>query len=417
MNDTPILWSSLEAAVITGGRNTCEWRATGVALNARDIRPGDLFFATLGDDLEEVFRNGAAAAVVAGNAAAREDWPLLKVADVFEALLALARASRFRTHAFVVSVQGQEARKTIERMLSPVFSVHRSFRHLSLGLAAMPENCDFAVFGFSPQVRPDIAIITDCANVDGSVFESMLSSGRALINADSERSMDVIARARAAGIRNIFTFGKNKDADAVLLDVLHAANGARARIRILSETVETVLPAGAEMKPEMLAGALILKLSEVSLPRISQIVESQGGPAIAQDTNLALIDKSFRYPVQAAFRVTNMIDLGYGRRTAVLDNIPDRPENMTAVSNKDLEIPRKLDTLDLVYACKGLFLFSDAESAIRKARPVASLEKIASSALAPGDFVTFEGFLTGSRNLISSALRMIGPADKKPVKA
>lgn len=417
MKQTHILWSSIEAGVITGGRNTCEWRASGIALNAREVKPGDLFFAAASDDLEEVFRNGAAAAVVPRNAAERPGWPMLKVADPYEALLALARAARFKTHAYVVSVQGQEARRTVERMLGSVFSAHGGFRNFSQGLAAMPENCDFAVFGFSPLVRPDIAIITDCANVDGSVFESMPSSGRVLIDGDSEASLEVIARARAAGIRNIFTFGKSQDADAALLDVLYAYNGARARLKVMSEVFEAVLPAGASLKPETLAAALIMRLSEASLTRIGQVLESEGNriPGFTAG-NLALLDSSCRYPVHTAFRVSNMIDLGRGRRTAVLDNIAASPDCARA-SGGDLAIPSKLDNLDLVFAGKGLYLYPDAENAIRQGRPAASLEKIASSALAPGDFVTFEGFVRGSKKLMASALRMIGPMTRKPVKA
>ena len=71
MKNSTILWTSLEASVITGGQANQEWQATGVSINAQEVRPGDLFFATREDNLDEVFRKGACAAVVARKSATR----------------------------------------------------------------------------------------------------------------------------------------------------------------------------------------------------------------------------------------------------------------------------------------------------------------------------------------------------------
>jgi UDP-N-acetylmuramoyl-tripeptide--D-alanyl-D-alanine ligase len=418
---TSVLWTSLETAVITGGKNTREWQATGVCINAQELKPGDLFFAAPDDNLDDVFMKGAAAAVVASGV---EDkgWPLMRVVDVFDALQTMARAARFKTHAQVVAVQGQAGRQAIQQILSSVFDVFSGGRHLSLGLTALPEICDFAVFGFSPLVKPDIAVVTDCSNVDGSVFESMQPNGRVLIHADSGNVAAVIAKARAAGIRNIFTYGRAVDADAVMVENLHAANGVRLRMRILGETVDTVLPANESATPEMLAAALILKLSEISAVRIEGVFAGHD-PASIQGTNLALIDRMLKNPSQAAFKVVNMIDTGNGRRKVVLDNITVAPQQTSMFANKDLEIPLKVDNLELVYACKGVSLFSNAEKAVQQIRPLDALGKIVPSVLSPGDFLTFKGLggkglrakglLDTPKNLISGALRLMPQAGRK----
>lgn len=39
------LWSAADAAEATGGRATTGWAATGVSIDTRTIRPGDLFVA------------------------------------------------------------------------------------------------------------------------------------------------------------------------------------------------------------------------------------------------------------------------------------------------------------------------------------------------------------------------------------
>ena len=416
MKNSTILWTSLEASVITGGQANQEWQATGVSINAQEVRPGDLFFATREDNLDEVFRKGACAAVVASPCPDHPNLPLLKVANVFDALQSLGRAARFKTHSYVVSAQGQAARAVIARALARAFDFYRGARHMSLGLAAMPENCEFALFGFSPLVRPDIAVIMDCANVESSVFESMPASGRVLVHANGDY-INVIVKARAAGIRNIFTFGVDADCDAMMIETLHAGNGARARLKILSEPLDIILPPGEFLNPEMLAAALILKLSEVPLHRIAQILGGQADAKNIQGNNLALID-TVRHPVQTAFRVMNMIDLGRGRRTAVLEIVPGASDRLISVSNKDFDIPRKIDSLDLLYACKGLRLFSNVENAIRGAKPAASLEHITLQALAPGDFVTFKGDLSrgvynAPQGFHSSALRL-NPMKPKP---
>ncbi len=405
-----VLWTSLESAVITGGKNSREWRATGMCINAHEVKPGDLFFAAPGDNLDEVFMKGAAAAVVT-TGVEDKGFPLLRVADVYDALHVMARAARFKTHAQVIAVQGPAGRQSIHQLLSSTFEVYSGHRHLSLAMSAVPEAIDFAIFGFSPLVKPDIAIVTDCNNIDSSVFESMPPNGRVIVHADSGNVADVVAKARAAGIRNIFTYGRTVDSDAVLVENLPASNGVRVRMRILGEAVDAILPVGTQVNSEMLAGALILKLSEIPAPRIAHILT--GEKQTAERTNLALIDRMLKEPSQAAFRIVNMIDMGNGRRKALLDNIAIQPQKSAIFAHKELEIPMKVDNLELVYACKGVSLFSDAENAVQQTRPTHALGNIVPSVLSPGDFLTFKGLAAGSKGLLSNALRLMPQAGRK----
>ncbi len=413
MTTHPALWTSIEAAVITGGRCSASWQATGVSLNIQDIQPGDLFFAGKDDNLNEVFLRGAAAAVVSGGCGdGGENWPLLHVGDVFEALRGMARAARFKTHAQVIAVQGSPARLELVRMLSSSFSVYQGKRHLSLGLAGLPETADFAIFGFSPMIRPDVAIVTDCKTADGSVFETMAPTARILINTDSTNVADVIALARAAGLRNIFTYGHSADADSRLLDSLEAANGTRMRINVLAEDIEIHLAPGENAGLEILAAALMLKLSDTPRARIANIL-STAHPQIANHgNNLTLMNRLFGSPSQAAFRVVNTIDRGNNRRTIILDNVSVTPQKTSIFSNKELDIPLKIDNLELVYACKEVSLFSNAEAAIQQVRPAAALGRIVPCVLGPGDFLTFKNLVGNSKSMISNAMRLM-PHGKK----
>ena len=92
MNDTT-LWTSDEAARATAsvaGKATEPWTATGVSINTRTLKPGDLFVALKGptfdghDYVETAFGDGAAAAVVSKPCKAKH--PLLEVSDTQAAL-------------------------------------------------------------------------------------------------------------------------------------------------------------------------------------------------------------------------------------------------------------------------------------------------------------------------------------------
>ena len=109
------LWTSTDAVAATGGRTTAEWQATGVSIDTRTIRPGDLFVALKDvrdghDFVAQALAKGAAAALVShrpdGVAA---DAPLLIVDDVLTGLERLGAAGRTRSRARVVGIFPNEA--------------------------------------------------------------------------------------------------------------------------------------------------------------------------------------------------------------------------------------------------------------------------------------------------------------------
>ena len=63
------LWTAADAAEATGGRNSTDWRATGVSIDTRTLQPGDLFVALQAardghDFVAQELEKGAAAAHV-----------------------------------------------------------------------------------------------------------------------------------------------------------------------------------------------------------------------------------------------------------------------------------------------------------------------------------------------------------------
>ncbi len=411
-----ILWDSREAAVVTGGTNTKEWMATGVCVRAEDIRKGDLFIASEGEDLKKAMRKGAVAAVVSHVPDDLKcDMPLLKVASPYDALRDLARAARFRSHATVLAVQGLEMRHMAGEAFGAIAHAYDGGRILSVGMANMPEDHDFGVFSLAPAVRPDIAIITDAkGGISDRLFENMPRNGAVIINRDCVGYSTVMAQARTMGIENIYTYGLHTGADARIMEHLSAANGMRLYLDILGDKISMVMD--GDVRKAMAAAGILLavKICGRNIRQAARIWQSgnvlrPGGPEVKDtDHSLSLFEASKTRPEQAVFRIQNLIDLGYGRQTAVLDNVmfPDAPA--AAPARNDLSIPRRIANMDLVYRYRGISTVSSAQTALRTMHANAKLETIVTDVLAPGDFIVFEQAMEKKKATLAESLRLKG---------
>ncbi|MDB2683209.1 hypothetical protein N9Z27_03060 [Alphaproteobacteria bacterium] len=349
-NTKPILWCSKEAEILTGGQNTHAWYATGVAINVNEVLPGDVFFAAHGDDLDTVFKNGAVAAVIPHNMNADEKWPCMRVANTFEALRSFARAGRFKTHALVISVQGENERKTIARDLKGKADIHEGGRHMSQGLAAMPDDVSYGLFGFSPTVAPDIVIITDPEKATYSrVFSAMPAHGVVLMDLSAKAAAPCLAAIKAAGIESVFD--------------IH----------------------------EILSNSKIVKQKAVrSVLEISANILAKGFTKLQPEH-------------YAALKVRNLIDIGVGNRTIVLNTA-----NRSRDASQDIQqwdLPNRLESLNLVCTSKEVSIASSLHKAVRKARDV-DFKKIVPEVLIPGDFVIFKKPASGEKIEFNTALRL-----------
>lgn len=347
----PILWSSKEAEVLTGGKNTSPWRATGVAINVNEVAPGDVFFAAHGDDLDMVFARGAAAAVVPHNMTFKEAWPCLRVENTFEALRSFARAGRFKTHALVVSVQGENERNAIAENLKSKAEIHEGGRHMSQGLAAMPDDVSYGLFGFSPAVAPDIAIVTDPEKAAHSrVFNAMPSHGVVLMDLSHQEAVPCLAAIKAAGVQNI-------------LDIHEVFTNPKL---IKQKAVRIVLETSAE--------TLVNGVSRL---------------------------QSEHY---AALKVRNLIDIGVGNRTIILDSAQKKNREATE-DMENWQIPQRLENLNLVCTSPQISIASSIHKAIRRARDT-DFKKIVPEVLIPGDYVIFKKPAAGQKVEFNTALRI-----------
>lgn len=206
MTDTP-LWTSTEAAAATGGR-TGAWDATGVSIDTRTLKPGDLFVALTDvrdghDFVEAALAKGAAAALVSRVPEGASEGSLLVVPDVLQALRDLGAAARARTKAKVIGITGSVGKTSTKEMLRAALSgqgrVHAaeaSYNNhwgVPLTLARMPVDTDFAVIEIGMNHPGEIAPLARLADLDVAMITTVAPAHLAAF-----ASVEEIAREKAA---------------------------------------------------------------------------------------------------------------------------------------------------------------------------------------------------------------------------
>lgn len=257
------LWDAHTLAEATGGTASTDFQVSGVEIDSRDVRSGDLFFALKGETtdghcfLDKAFANGAVAAVVDRPI----DQPHVLVADTNAALEALANAARDRCNARRIGVTGSVGKTGVKEAIFAALdrtsrgATHRSVRSYNnhvgvpLSLARMPVRSEFGVFemgmnhageisGLTAQVKPHVAVITTIApahienlgsieaiaDAKAEIFEGLVEGGTAVIPADSPQYDQLHAAAIARGVK-VVSFGSAAHADVRLLDAIPSANG------------------------------------------------------------------------------------------------------------------------------------------------------------------------------------------------
>ncbi len=257
------LWDAASIEAATGGTASHDFQASGVEMDSRDVRPGDLFIALKGEAMDghkfiaAAFKKGAVAAITDRPV----DFPHVQVADTGVALHALAHAARDRGHATRIAVTGSVGKTGVKEAIFASLdrcsrgAAHRSVRSYNnhvgvpLSLARMPARAKFGVFEMgmnhageiaplADHVRPNVALITTIApahienlgsmeaiaDEKAQIFTGLAPGGTAIIPADGDHTERMVAQARDLGV-NIVTFGRSPDADVRLLDAIPNANG------------------------------------------------------------------------------------------------------------------------------------------------------------------------------------------------
>lgn len=257
------LWDAAAVAAATGGAASEGFQASGVEMDSRDVKPGDLFIALKGEAMDGhrflpmAFEKGAVAAITDRPV----DYPHVLVEDTTKALHALARAARERSPAVRIGVTGSVGKTGVKEAIFNALDrasrggAHRSVRSYNnhvgvpLSLARLPARARFGVFEMgmnhegeiaplAEHVRPDVAIITTIApahienlgsieaiaDEKAQIFTCLAEGGTAIIPADLPETERLIGHARKLGV-HIVTFGRSAGADVRLLDAIPNPQG------------------------------------------------------------------------------------------------------------------------------------------------------------------------------------------------
>jgi UDP-N-acetylmuramoyl-tripeptide--D-alanyl-D-alanine ligase len=269
-------------AALAGGRLVGEdVEVSGVAIDSRKVRSGDLFVALSGehadghDFLAQAFDGGAAGAIVQREG--EHAGPVVVVDDTGRTLLELAADERRGLQATVVGITGSTGKTSVKDLTSAVlairFRVHASPRSFNtevgvpLTLLTAETEADVVVCEMGSRGRGHITVLTNAArphvgvvtnvglahmemfgsrqavaDAKAELVEALPEDGIAVLNADDPVVRMFNERTRARVLR----FGTAKDADVRAEDLTLDRDGR--------PSFTMVTPAGTERVELSVAG-------------------------------------------------------------------------------------------------------------------------------------------------------------------
>ena len=165
------LWDAAGIASATGGVASHAFQCSGVEMDSRDVRPGDLFVALKGEAMDghkflaAAFAKGAVAAITDRPV----DFPHVLVKDTTKALHDLAHAARERSYAKRIAVTGSVGKTGVKEAIFAALdrasrgAAHRSVRSYNnhvgvpLSLARLPARAKYGVFEMGMNHAGEIA--------------------------------------------------------------------------------------------------------------------------------------------------------------------------------------------------------------------------------------------------------------------
>jgi UDP-N-acetylmuramoyl-tripeptide--D-alanyl-D-alanine ligase len=467
----PVLWTSGDAAAATNGTlHGPEWDATGVSIDSRTIKQGDLFIALTGPNFDghayaaKALAAGAVAVLVShrpDDVAA--DAPVLLVEDTFAALQDLGSVARLRAKAKIVAVTGsvgktstKEALAVCLGALAPTFATAGSLNNhwgVPLSLARMPPDCTYAVFELgmnhageigplSRQVQPDVAVITTIeavhlehfgsveaiADAKAEIFQGMSPNGAVVLNRDNPHFARLVAAARTKGLSRILGFGTAEDAGARLTDCsTHATCSAVSAVIKGKPLHYSVSLPGFHHVMNSLGVLLVVRAlggDIVTAARALATVKPIKGRGVRKRVQLdhgkgtlTIIDESYNaspVSMEASLQVLKTSDPGTGgRRIAALGDMLELGEQ-SPLLHAALAGPVQSNGTDLVFCCgpnmKRLFDKLPAHLRGGWAKDAKALGPQIVEAMRGGDVVMVKGSAGSRMGVVVDALSALGDA-------
>src|SRR5580765_4098653 len=431
------LWTHTEAESATLGKASQAFAVTGISIDTRTIKEGDLFVALQGDNrdghefVQAAFKARAAAALVA-RPLVGVTGPLLTVGHTQRGLEDLARASRARSHAKILAVTGSAGKTTTKEILrlacNALGRTHASAASYNnhwgvpLSLASMSRDSEYGIFEVGMNhfgelrnlvsfVEPHVALITTIApahleffgsceaiaDAKSEIFEGLLPGGAALIPADNAYAERLKARARQAHVSRIVTFGQK--GEAKLIGITPDGEGMRVKADILGKIVDCHVGAPGVHIAQNVVGALAaVALLEGDVlnaaASLKKFIALKGRGARFETCGIQVIDESYNANPASMAAALSLLGDAKGRKVAVLGDMLEMGEGGIA-HHAGLTAPIEANKVDIVFASGAqMRALWEALPASRRggyAETSNALLPQVLSALKPGDTVLVKG--------------------------
>ena len=360
------LWTSEDIAKATGGQVTSDFDVTGLSIDTRTLKKGDLFVA-----LKDT-RDGhdfIAAAIEAGAGgvlceSAPESAAAVITADSAKALEALGVFARDERTALRVGVTGSVGKTSVKDalavMLSAFGKTHKSIKsfnnHLGvpITLATIPQEAEYAVLEMgmnhsgemaelSKLAKPQIAIINNVvgahlahfesveaiADAKAEIIQGMESGGTIILNGDNEFTPRIRKAAEAAGLQ-VLTFGHSDTDDIAIVSKNSHANGGNVRLRIARQQFDvTLMVPGEHWFMNAAACMAVAVAAELPLRRCAMVLRKITAAPGRGDTHaltidgksVTLIDESYNANPTSMRAAMSAAALRPGRKLALLGDM------------------------------------------------------------------------------------------------
>ncbi len=437
------LWTAAALRDATGGAMAVPFEATGVSIDSRTLRPGDLFVALVGDrdghsHVAGALARGAAGAMVHNRDGMPEGAPLLVVDDTLQGLTALGRAGRARFGGRVVAVTGSVGKTTTKEMLraalsafGPTHAAQASYNNhwgVPLTLALLPQDAAFCVAEIgmnhageiAPLARlaaPHVAVVTAVApahighlgsldaiaDEKASIREGLQPGGALVLPADSP----FFARmARGAPVRG---FGGTGD-----VRLLSWGDGVRAWVGGREVAFRLNAP-GQHMATDAVAALAVCEALGLDAARAAAALDGwspvAGRGQQRRAGDILLLDESYNASSASVRAALDVLRGMPGRRVAVLGDMLELGD-FGRVEHEGLADAVERDA-DVLYACGPLMrhLFDAVPGAKRGAHAPdsAALATLVADAVRPGDAVLVKGSLGSRMRLVVQRLEGLPP--------
>jgi UDP-N-acetylmuramoyl-tripeptide--D-alanyl-D-alanine ligase len=444
---------------------------TGVSIDSRKVRPGDLFVAIRGERLDghdfvvDALQAGAPAAVVA------QSWlagrrrrvlrasPLIPVADTVAALQGLARYHRRRLGIPVVGVTGSNGKTTTKEMIAAVLgAAYRVLRsegsfnnHIGVPLTLLrlrrthevavielgmnhpgelARLCSVAlptggvVTNVGPAHLEFLQSVDEVARAKAELVEAIGKDGFVVLNADDEHTPGIRALTEA----RVVTFGFGPEAD-IRGELVGLTEGACPLLRISGSEPVRIPLAGAHNAANALAAAAVGEVMGCTPDQVRSGLESFQPPHWRSETfetgGMTVINDAYNAnPVSTARALEMLRDWAEGgerRKVAVLGDMLELG-GISEQAHRELGERAAAAGVGLLVTV-GRYAAVTAEGAARAGLastlivPTSSIEhawEVLQGRLEPGDVILLKGSRRIGLERLAERVREagVGPAEE-----